>query len=30
MARPLSNIVNNFSEGIHRIECKNGHDDKKM
>ena len=22
--------VNNLSEGIHRIKCKFGHDDKKM
>ena len=25
----LSNLVNNLSEGIHRIKCKFGHDDKK-
>ena len=25
----LSNLVNNLSEGIHRIKCKYGHDDKK-
>ena len=24
-----SNLVNNFSERIHRIKCKFGHDDKK-
>ena len=29
MASSLSNLVNNFSEGIHRIKCKFGHDDKK-
>ena len=29
MARSLSNHVINFSEGIHRIKCKFGHDDKK-
>ena len=29
MESSLSNIVNNFSEGIHRIKCKFGHDDKK-
>ena len=29
MASSLSNLVNNFSEGIHRIKCKLGHDDKK-
>ena len=26
----LSNIVNNFSKGIHRIKCEFGHDDKKF
>ena len=25
----LSNLINNLSEGIHRIKCKYGHDDKK-
>ena len=29
MASSLSNLVNNFSEEIHRIKCKYGHDDKK-
>ena len=29
MASSLSNLANNFSEGIHGIECKFGHDDKK-
>ena len=29
MASPVSNLVNNLSEGIHRIKCKYGHDDKK-
>ena len=29
MTSSLSNLVNNLSEGIHRIECKYGHDDKK-
>ena len=29
MASSLSNIVNNFSEGIHTIKCKYGHDIKK-
>ena len=29
MASSLSNLVINFSEGIHRIECKFGHNDKK-
>ena len=29
MASSLWNLINNFSEGIHRIKCKFGHDDKK-
>ena len=29
MASSLSNLVNNLSEGIHTIECKFVHDDKK-
>ena len=29
MASSLSNLVNNLSEGTHRIKCKYGHDDKK-
>ena len=29
MASSSSNLVNNLSEGIHRIKCKYGHDDKK-
>ena len=29
MATSLSNLVNNLSEGIHRIKCKFGRDDKK-
>ena len=29
MASSLSNLINNLSEGISRIKCKNGHDDKK-
>ena len=29
MASSLSNLVNNLSEGIHRIKCKYGDDDKK-
>ena len=29
MACSLSNLVNKLSEGIHRIKCKFGHDDKK-
>ena len=29
MASSLSNLVNNLSEGIHRIKCKFEHADKK-
>ena len=29
MASSLSNLVNNFSEGIHKIKCKYRHNDKK-
>ena len=29
MTSSLSNLVNNFSEEIHRIKCKYEHDDKK-
>ena len=29
MASSVSNLVNNLSEGIHRIKCKCGPDDKK-
>ena len=29
MASALSNLVNNLSEGFHRIKCKYGHDDRK-
>ena len=29
MASSLSNLINNLSEGILRIKCKCGHDDKK-
>ena len=29
IASSLSNLVNNLSEGIHRIKCKCRHDDKK-
>ena len=29
MASSLSNLVNNLSEGLHRIKCKLGHDDRK-
>ena len=28
MASSLSNLVNNLSEGVHRIESKFGHDDE--
>ena len=29
MASSLSNLVNNLSEGIHKIKCSHGHDDRK-
>ena len=29
LATSLSNLVNNLSEGIHKIKCKYGHHDKK-
>ena len=29
MASSLSNLVNNLSEGLHRMRCKLGHEDKK-
>ena len=29
MACSLSNLVNNLSKRLHRIQCKLGHDDKK-
>ena len=29
MTSSLSNLLNHISEGIHRIKCKFGHDDKK-
>ena len=29
MASWLSNLVNNLSEGVHRVKCKFGHCDKK-
>ena len=29
MASSLSYLINNPSEGIHKIKCKYGHDDKK-
>ena len=30
MVSPLSNLVNNLSEGIYRIKGKYWHDDKKL
>ena len=30
MASSLSNLVNNLTEGIHRIKCKYGHNDKNV
>ena len=30
MGSSLSNLVNNLSEGIRRIKCKYGHDDKNV
>ena len=29
IAISLSRLVNNLSEGIHKIKCKRGHDDEK-
>ena len=29
MVSPLSNLVNNIAEGIHKINCKYGRDYKK-
>ena len=29
MDSSLSNLINNLSEGIHKIKCKYGHDDEK-
>ena len=29
MASSFSNLVNSLSEGIRKIQCKHGHDDKK-
>ena len=29
MASSLSNLVNNISEGIHKIKCEYGYNDKK-
>ena len=30
MASSLSNLVNNFSEGIHKIKYEHGNDDKNV
>ena len=30
MASSISNLVNNLSEGLHRINCKLGNDDKNV
>ena len=30
MASTLSNLVNNFAEGIHEIKYKNEHDNKNV
>ena len=30
MASSISNIVKNLSEGVHRVKCKFGHDDKNV
>ena len=30
MASSLSNLVDNLTEGIHRIKCKLVHDDKNV
>ena len=30
MPSSLSNLVNNLSEGLHRIKCKLEHDDKNV
>ena len=29
MASSISNLVNNLCEGLHRIKCKLGHDNKR-
>ena len=29
MTSSLSNLLNNLPEGLHRIKCKLGHEDKK-
>ena len=30
MASSLSNLINNFAEGIHKTKCKCGHDKKNL
>ena len=30
MASSLSNLINNLSEGLHRIKCEVKHDDKDV
>ena len=30
MASSLSNLVNNFADGIHKTKCKCGHDKKNL
>ena len=30
MASSLSNLFNNLAEGIYKIKCKFGHDDKNV
>ena len=30
MAGSLSNLLNNLSEGVHKVNCKYGHDDKNL
>ena len=30
MASSLSNIIHNLAEGIHKIKCKYGHNNKNM
>ena len=29
MASSLSNVVDNLAEGVHKIKCKHGHNNKK-
>ena len=30
MVSSLLNLVNNLAEGVHKIKCKYGHDNKKI